>query len=81
VAAFAGGGVSEGATAVGRLAVSLSAGAAGVVSCDAEALSFAGIADESGVTAAAPVVSMAAPARERSPPHPVSRPKVNRTAA
>src|SRR6476646_8379166 len=31
VAAFAGGGVSEGATAVGRLAVSLAAGAAGVV--------------------------------------------------
>jgi hypothetical protein len=72
-----GGGVWAGATAVGRFAVSLGVGAAG----GAEALSVVGIAAESGVTAAAPVVSMPAPARERSPPHPASRPKVNRTAA
>src|SRR5204863_5953026 len=81
VAALAGG-VRAGATALGRLAVSVAAGAAaGVVSRDAEALPLGGIAAESEVAAAAPVVSMPVPVRERSPPHPMSRPKVNRTAA
>jgi hypothetical protein len=39
-----------------------------------------GIADESGVTAAAPVVSPAAGERDRSPPQPAARPSASSAA-
>jgi hypothetical protein len=71
------GGLAAGAAAGGFFDVSAAAGAAVVVVVSR----VAGITAESGVTAAAPVVSVPAPGRVRSPPHPAIRAKVSRTAA